>query len=84
MKRLILATVLFATILLPLAPHALAAETFSSWPVFWAEEVSYMAASANLDEFHSRNTAESWVDGAEPMNGRRLPHNSRSMEEWAR
>jgi len=48
------------------------------------EEVPHMAVSANLDKPNSRNTAESWADGAESRNERRLPHNSRSMEEWAR
>ncbi len=48
----------------------------ASWPVFWPEEVSYMAVPAKLDELHSRKTAESWADGAESGNWRRLPHNS--------
>ena len=43
---------------------------------FRKEEVSHMAVSANLDEPHLRNTAESWADSAEFRNGRRLPHNS--------
>ena len=51
-------------------------ENAASWPVFWPEGVSHMAVPAKLDELHSRKTAESWADGAEFRNRRRLPHNS--------
>jgi len=51
-------------------------ENAASWPVFWPEEVSYMAVPAKLDELHLRNMTELWADGAESKNGRRLPHNS--------
>ena len=45
-----------------------------SWPMVWPEEVSQMAVSANLDELHLRNTAESWADSAKFRN-RLLQHN---------
>ena len=45
-------------------------ENAASCPVFWPEEMSQIVASAKLDEPHSRNTAESWADGAESRNGR--------------
>ena len=35
-----------------------------------------MTVSAKLDELHSRQTAESWADGAESGQEPRLPHNS--------
>ena len=50
-------------------------ENAISWFVFWPEELFLMAVSANYDEPHLRNTAESWADNAEFRNGRRLPHN---------
>ncbi len=51
-------------------------EKTTSWPVFWPEEVPHMAVPAKLDELHLRNAAESWAEGAEFSNRRRLPHNS--------